>query len=199
MGSHHRQRVGQLVRLEMRPSPDPGRSPSISESMTVREWRVAQAATSKPVKGMLTGPVTIVNWSFRPPGCPTTGSWGRGPTHCPRGGYLEQAGGPVVQIDEPAVREQVAAPHGRRREAIGGGEGVRRWQGCSPDRPGPTHTHMCYGDFADIVRSGATPGVDVASVEFSRSKDERYIRLFYSLFDDGHLAIGPGVFDVHSP
>ena len=58
---------------------------------------------------------------------------------------------------------------------------------------------MCYGDFADIVPLWGDAGVDVASVEFSRSKDERYIRLFYDLFDDGHLAIGPGVFDVHSP
>ena len=61
------------------------------------------------------------------------------------------------------------------------------------------HTHMCYGDFGDIVPLWGDAGVDVASIEFSRSKDDSYIRQFYELFDDGHLQIGPGVFDVHSP
>ena len=61
------------------------------------------------------------------------------------------------------------------------------------------HTHMCYGDFGDIVPLWSDAGVDVASIEFSRSKDDSYIRQFYELFDDGHLQIGPGVFDVHSP
>jgi len=61
------------------------------------------------------------------------------------------------------------------------------------------HTHMCYGDFGDIVPLWANAGVDVASIEYSRSKDESYIRLFYELYPDGHLQIGPGVFDVHSP
>ena len=61
------------------------------------------------------------------------------------------------------------------------------------------HTHMCYGDFGDIVPLWSDAGVDVASIEFSRSKDESYIHQFYELFDDGHLQIGPGVFDVHSP
>ena len=61
------------------------------------------------------------------------------------------------------------------------------------------HTHMCYGDFGDIVPLWTDAGVDVASIEFSRSKDDSYIRQFYGLFGDGHLQIGPGVFDVHSP
>ena len=61
------------------------------------------------------------------------------------------------------------------------------------------HTHMCYGDFGDIVPLWSDAGVDVASIEFSRSKDDSYIRQFYGLFGDGHLQIGPGVFDVHSP
>ena len=163
---------------------------------------MAQAATSKPVKGMLTGPVTIVNWSFRPPGVPDDRLfWAVAQPIAQEVEYLEQAGARVVQIDEPAVRERWPLPTADAEErrsvyargAGGAGKGVRR------TAPGPTHTHMCYGDFADIVLLWGDAGVDVASVEFSRSKDERYIRLFYSLFDDGHLAIGPGVFDVHSP
>ena len=49
------------------------------------------------------------------------------------------------------------------------------------------HTHMCYGDFGDIVPLWSDSGVDVASIEFSRSKDDSYIRQFYELFEDGHL------------
>src|SRR5207237_649904 len=109
--------------------------PSISEPITVREWQIAQSASAKPVKGMLTVPVTIVNWSFRPRGVPD---------------------------------DQM-------------------------------HTQMGYGDFGEIVPLWADAGVDVASIEFSRSKDDSYIRQFYELFGDGHLQIGPGVFDVHSP
>ena len=177
--------------------------PSISEPMTVREWRVAQAATSKPVKGMLTGPVTIVNWSFRPPGVPDDRLfWAVAQPIAQEVEYLEQAGARIVQIDEPAVRERWPLPTAdaeQLREVYA--RGVRAALArvfAGPPRV-QLHTHMCYGDFADIVPLWGDAGVDVASVEFSRSKDESYIRLFYDLFDDGHLAIGPGVFDVHSP
>ena len=177
--------------------------PSISEPMTVREWRVAQAATAKPVKGMLTGPVTIVNWSFRPPGVPDDKLfWAVALPIAQEVGYLEQAGARIVQIDEPAVRERWPLPTAdaeQLREVYS--RGVRAALArvfAGPPRV-QLHTHMCYGDFADIVPLWGDAGVDVASVEFSRSKDESYIKLFYDLFDDGHLAIGPGVFDVHSP
>ena len=61
------------------------------------------------------------------------------------------------------------------------------------------HTHMCYGDFGDIVPLWSDAGVDVASIEFSRSKDDATSASSTGLFGDGHLQIGPGVFDVHSP
>jgi 5-methyltetrahydropteroyltriglutamate--homocysteine methyltransferase len=177
--------------------------PSISEPMTVREWQVAQAATDKPVKGMLTGPVTIVNWSFRPPGVSDDRLfWAVAQPIAQEVAYLEEAGARVVQIDEPAVRERWPLPTadaGQLREIYA--RGVRAALArvfAGPPRV-QLHTHMCYGDFADIVPLWGDAGVDVASIEFSRSKDERYIRLFYDLFEDGNLAIGPGVFDVHSP
>jgi 5-methyltetrahydropteroyltriglutamate--homocysteine methyltransferase len=61
------------------------------------------------------------------------------------------------------------------------------------------HTHMCYGTDASIAPLWSEAGVDVASIYFARSKDDARIRAFYDLFEDGHLQIGPGVFDVHSP
>ena len=177
--------------------------PTISEPMTVDEWRVAQDATDKPVKGMLTGPVTIVNWSFRPPNVPDDRLfWAVAQPIAEEVRHLVDAGARVIQVDEPAVRERwplptVDAP--RLREVYA--RGVRAGLNHVFNQPAPVqmHTHMCYGDFGDIVPLWSDAGVDVASIEFSRSKDDSYIRQFYGLFGDGHLQIGPGVFDVHSP
>jgi 5-methyltetrahydropteroyltriglutamate--homocysteine methyltransferase len=177
--------------------------PSISEPMTVAEWRVAQDATDKPVKGMLTGPVTIVNWSFRPPGIPDDQLfWAVAQPIAEEVRHLVDAGARVIQVDEPAVRERWPLPTEdapRLREVYA--RGVRAALNHVFDQPAHVqmHTHMCYGDFGDIVPLWSDAGVDVASIEFSRSKDDSYIRQFYGLFADGHLQIGPGVFDVHSP
>jgi 5-methyltetrahydropteroyltriglutamate--homocysteine methyltransferase len=177
--------------------------PVAHEPMTVREWRIAQSASSKPVKGMLTGPVTIVNWSFRPPGIPDDRLfWAVAQPIGAEVSALIEAGCRIVQVDEPAVRERWPLPtvdvEERRRIYA---RGVRAALNHVFNQPADVqmHTHMCYGDFGDIVPLWADAGVDVASIEFSRSKDESYIHQFYELFDDGHLQIGPGVFDVHSP
>lgn len=177
--------------------------PSISAPMTVDEWRIAQAATDKPVKGMLTGPVTIVNWSFRPPGVPDDRLvWAVAQPIAQEVRHLVEAGARVIQVDEPAVRERWPLPTEDApmlREIYA--RGVRAALNHVFDQPPQVqmHTHMCYGDFGDIVPLWSDAGVDVASIEFSRSKDDSYIRQFYALFADGHLQIGPGVFDVHSP
>jgi len=177
--------------------------PSAREPMTIREWTVAQSATGRPVKGMLTGPVTIVNWSFRPPGVPDDRLfWAVAQPIATEVRALVQAGARVVQIDEPAVRERWPLPTVDAEERRGiYARGVRAALNHVFNQAASVqmHTHMCYGDFGDIVPLWADAGVDVASIEFSRSKDESYIHQFYELFDDGHLQIGPGVFDVHSP
>ncbi len=177
--------------------------PSISAPMTVDEWRLAQAATERPVKGMLTGPVTIVNWSFRPPGVPDDRLfWAVALPIAEEVGHLVEAGARIIQIDEPAVRERWPLPteDAQERRAVYA-RGVRAALNHVFAQPAEVqmHTHMCYGDFGDIVPLWSDAGVDVASIEFSRSKDDSYIRSFYSLFGDGHLQIGPGLFDVHSP
>ncbi len=177
--------------------------PSTNEPMTVDEWRLAQSATDKPVKGMLTGPVTIVNWSFRPPHVTDDKLfWAVAGPIAEEVSRLVDAGARVVQVDEPAVRERWPLPTEdapRLREIYA--RGVRAALNRVFNQPVHVqmHTHMCYGDFGEIVPLWADAGVDVASIEFSRSKDDSYIRLFYELFGDGHLQIGPGVFDVHSP
>ena len=177
--------------------------PSISRPMTVREWQVAQAATDKPVKGMLTGPVTIVNWSFRPPNVPDDRLfWAVAQPIRQEIEYLVEAGCRVIQVDEPAVRERWPLPtvDAEERRAIyarGVRAALNHVFNAAPHVQ--MHTHMCYGDFGDIVPLWSDAGVDVASIEFSRSKDDSYIRQFYELFPDGRLQIGPGVFDVHSP
>jgi 5-methyltetrahydropteroyltriglutamate--homocysteine methyltransferase len=177
--------------------------PTIREPMTVDEWRLAQAATRKPVKGMLTGPVTIVNWSFRPPDVPDDRLfWAVAQPIGQEVRNLVEAGARVIQVDEPAVRERWPLPteDAEERRAIYA-RGVRAALNHVFNQPAHVqmHTHMCYGDFGDIVPLWGDAAVDVASIEFSRSKDDSYIRQFYGLFDDGHLQIGPGVFDVHSP
>jgi 5-methyltetrahydropteroyltriglutamate--homocysteine methyltransferase len=177
--------------------------PSIAAPMTVDEWKLAQSATSKPVKGMLTGPVTIVNWSFRPPGVPDDQLfWAVAQPIADEIEHLVDAGARIIQVDEPAVRERWPLPteDAAERRAIYA-RGVRAALNHVFRQPAHVqmHTHMCYGDFGDIVPLWSDAGVDVASIEFSRSKDDSYIRLFYELFPDGHLQIGPGVFDVHSP
>ncbi len=177
--------------------------PTISEPVTVREWKVAQAASRKPVKAMLTGPVTIVNWSFRPRGVSDDRLfWAVARPIAEEVGHLVEAGARVIQIDEPAVRERwplPAADARERREVYARGVRAALNHVFAAPPAIQMHTHMCYGDFGDIVPLWAEAGVDVASIEYSRSKDESYIRLFYELFADGHLQIGPGVFDVHSP
>ena len=171
--------------------------------MTVREWRVAQSATTKPVKGMLTGPVTIVNWSFRPPAVPDDRLfWAVALPIADEVRGLIDAGARVIQIDEPAVRERWPLPTvdaERLREIYA--RGVRAALNHVFNQPAHVqlHTHMCYGTDATIAPLWEGVGVDVASIWYARAEDDERIRAFYGPDGDGHLQIGPGVFDVHSP
>jgi 5-methyltetrahydropteroyltriglutamate--homocysteine methyltransferase len=177
--------------------------PTISEPMTVDEWRLAQAATQKPVKGMLTGPVTIVNWSFRPPHVPDDRLfWSVAQPIAEEVRNLVAAGARVIQVDEPAVRERWPLPtdDAEERRAVYA-RGVRAALNHVFNQPAHVqmHTHMCYGTDASIAPLWSDAAVDVASIYYARSKEDSRIQSFYELFDDGHLQIGPGVFDVHSP
>lgn len=166
-------------------------------SMTVEWSRYAQSLTEKPVKGMLTGPVTILQWSFvrvdqpREVTCRQIALAIRDETV-----DLEKAGIGIIQIDEPAIREGLPL----RREDW---EQYLRWAvdafrlasgGVRDDTQ--IHTHMCYSEFNDIIGKVAELDADVISIEASRSQME-----LLKVFTDYRYPneIGPGVYDIHSP
>lgn len=165
--------------------------------MTVRWWRYAQSLTRRPVKAMLTGPVTILNWSFvrndvpRNVVCRQIALAIRDEV-----GDLEAAGAAMIQIDEAALRERLPL---RRRDW----EHYLEWavdcfRICSTgvDDQTQIHTHMCYSEFNDIMSAIAAMDADVISIETSRSRME----LLEAFADDGYPnEIGPGVYDIHSP
>ena len=165
--------------------------------MTVRWWRFAQSCTSRPVKGMLTGPVTMLEWSFvrddQPPEliCQQLALAIRDEAL-----DLEHAGAAIIQIDEAALREGLPL----RREDQGD---YLRWAvDCFRLCAGPladrtqVHSHMCYSDFNAILADIARMDADVISIEASRS-DMRLLEAFREF--DYPSQIGPGVYDVHTP
>jgi 5-methyltetrahydropteroyltriglutamate--homocysteine methyltransferase len=166
--------------------------------MTVRWWRHAQSLTDKPVKGMLTGPVTILQWSFARDDQPRSET-------CTQIALaiqdevldLERAGAFAIQVDEAALREALPL---RRRDH----DAFLRWAvDCFRLATAPVgeetqvHTHMCYSDFNDIMEHVARLDADVLSIEASRS-DMHVLDVFAGAFEYPN-EIGPGVYDIHSP
>ncbi len=165
--------------------------------MTV-DWSVyAQSLTGKPMKGMLTGPVTILQWSFVRDDQPRSVTAGQLALALrDEVQDLEKAGIKVIQIDEPAVREGLPL---RRKDW----QAYLRWavdafRLCSAGVKDATqiHTHMCYAEFNDIIEAVAEMDADVISIETSRSQME-----LLGAFEDFKYPneIGPGVYDIHSP
>lgn len=165
--------------------------------MTVEWWRYAQSLTDKPVKGMLTGPVTILNWSFvrddqpRSESCRQIALAIRDEVQ-----DLEAAGAQMIQIDEAALREGL--PLRKRDWQTYLDWAVEAFRLCSSGVADQTqiHTHMCYSEFNDIMDSIAAMDADVISIETSRSKME-LLDVFKSKKYPNE--IGPGVYDIHSP
>lgn len=165
--------------------------------MTVAWTAYAQSLTSRPVKGMLTGPLTILQWSFarddleRSQICLQLALALRDEVH-----DLEKAGIGVIQIDEPALREglplRAAEQSGYLDWAV---HSFRVAAGGSLDRT-QIHTHMCYSEFNPIMAAVAALDADVISIESSRSRME-LLEAFKAF--DYPAAIGPGVYDIHSP
>lgn len=167
------------------------------EPMTVRWTTYAGSQTSKPVKGMLTGPVTMLAWSFVRDDQPL-GETARQVALALRDEVedLEAAGVSVIQVDEPALRETLplrAADHAAylawATEAFRLTTG-----GVRPDTQ--IHTHMCYAEFGDIVQAIDDLDADVISLEAARS----HMQVAGELAAHGYpREAGPGVWDIHSP
>lgn len=165
--------------------------------MTVDWARYAQSLTPRPVKGMLTGPVTILQWSFVRDDQPRADT-------CRQIALalreevldLEAAGIAVIQIDEPALREGLPL---RRADwpayLAWAGEAFRLAASGVGDAT-QIHTHMCYAEFNDIIEAVADLDADVISIETSRSRMELLDAFVRYRYPNG---IGPGVYDIHSP
>jgi len=165
--------------------------------MTVEVIKYAQSLSSKPMKGMLTGPVTMLQWSFvrdDQPRKDTTFQLAlaiREEVH-----DLEAAGISVIQIDEPAIREGLPL----RKEDW---NGYLKWavdafllSSTGVDSSTQIHTHMCYSDFNDIIESIQRMDADVITIENSRS-DLKLLNAFEK--HEYTNEIGPGLYDIHSP
>ncbi len=166
--------------------------------MTVETSVFAQSLTKKPVKGMLTGPVTILNWSFVREDLPQRDIALQLALAVREEALdLERAGIRIIQIDEAALREKLPL---RKRD----------WRGAYLDwaipafrlvhsglKPGTqVHTHMCYSEFSDIIRD--IDGMDADVITFEAAKSD--LSILRALRENGfRTEVGPGVYDIHSP
>ncbi|MBF4991353.1 5-methyltetrahydropteroyltriglutamate--homocysteine S-methyltransferase [Methylophilus sp. QUAN] len=170
---------------------------SRTQAMTVAWIKYAQSLTSKPMKGMLTGPVTILNWSFVRDDQPRAVS-------CYQLALaireevldLEKAGIHVIQIDEAALREGLPLRKSQWKEYLNWAVESFRITANGVADETQIHTHMCYSEFNDIIAAIAEMDADVITIETSRSDME-----LLDAFDDFNYPneIGPGVYDIHSP
>ncbi|GAB3497687.1 5-methyltetrahydropteroyltriglutamate--homocysteine S-methyltransferase [Nocardiopsis coralliicola] len=165
--------------------------------MTVEWARYAQSRTDKPVKGMLTGPVTILAWSFVRGDQPLAET-ARQVALALRDEMvdLEQAGIRHIQVDEAALRELLPLREEERQEYLDWAVGSFRLATGAAGAGTTVHTHMCYSEFGTIVGAIEALGADVTSVEAARSRMELVGDLERSGYRRG---IGPGVYDIHSP
>ncbi|MGW1126032.1 5-methyltetrahydropteroyltriglutamate--homocysteine S-methyltransferase [Streptomyces sp. NPDC002526] len=167
------------------------------EPMTVRWTSYAQSLSDRPVKGMLTGPVTMLAWSFVRDDLPL-GDTARQVALALRDEVddLEASGTSVIQVDEPALRETLPLRAADRADYLAWATEAFRLTtgGVRPDTQ--IHTHMCYAEFGDIVQAIDDLDADVISLEAARS----HMQVARELAAHGYpREAGPGVYDIHSP
>lgn len=168
------------------------------EDMTVRWSAYAQTLTNRPVKGMLTGPVTILQWSFVRNDQPrSTTTYQIALAILDEVQALEKAGIKIIQIDEPAIREGLPLRKADQQEYLNWAVRAFRVSSSNVDDDTQIHTHMCYSEFNDIIQDIAAMDADVITIETSRSQME-LLDAFAGEFKYPN-DIGPGVYDIHSP
>jgi 5-methyltetrahydropteroyltriglutamate--homocysteine methyltransferase len=165
--------------------------------MTVGWARYAQSLTAKPVKGMLTGPVTILAWSFVRDDQPL-GETARQVAPAIRDEVhdLEAAGIRVVQVDEPALRELLPLRSRAHQAYFDWAVSAFRLATSGIADATQIHTHMCYSEFGEVLPAIDALDADVTSIEAARSKMAVLTDLNAGGFGRG---VGPGVYDIHSP
>lgn len=167
------------------------------EAMTVSWYQVAQDLTDKPVKGMLTGPVTMLAWSFVRDDQPL------GTTADQVALALQDeiddlvaAGAQIIQVDEPAIRELLPLRKEDQPEYLEWAVGSFRLATASAPNEVQVHTHMCYSEFNELIDTVSNLDADVTSIEAARNG----MQVLEALKDAGYeLGVGPGVWDIHSP
>ncbi|MFK3978943.1 5-methyltetrahydropteroyltriglutamate--homocysteine S-methyltransferase [Micromonospora sp. NPDC050397] len=168
-----------------------------SGPMTVGWSTYAQSLTSRPVKGMLTGPVTILAWSFVRTDQPLADTANQIALALrDEARDLEAAGIRVIQVDEPALRERLPLRRVEQRAYLDWAVAAFRLATSGVADATQIHTHLCYSEFGEVLPAIDALDADVTSIEASRSKME--------ILDDLHAAgyargVGPGVYDIHSP
>ncbi|WP_136709876.1 5-methyltetrahydropteroyltriglutamate--homocysteine S-methyltransferase [Agromyces sp. H66] len=165
--------------------------------MTVDWSAYAQSLSDKPVKGMLTGPVTILAWSFVRDDQPL-GDTARQVALALRDEIadLESAGIRIIQVDEPALRELLPLKRADQPAYLDWSVGAFRLATGGAAPATQVHTHLCYSEFGVVIDAIRNLDADVTSIEAARSRMEVVDDLATSGFDHG---IGPGVYDIHSP
>ena len=165
--------------------------------MTVGWTTYAQSLSDKPVKGMLTGPVTIIAWSFPRNDLPLGEIADQiGLALRDEVADLEAAGIAAIQVDEPALRELLPLEADRHADYLNWSVGSFRLATSSVRPDTQIHTHLCYSEFGQIIDAIKGLDADVTSIEAARSKMEVVPELAEAGFDHG---IGPGVWDIHAP
>jgi 5-methyltetrahydropteroyltriglutamate--homocysteine methyltransferase len=165
--------------------------------MTVEWSAYAQSLSEKPVKGMLTGPVTILAWSFVRDDQPL-GDTARQVALALRDEIvdLEASGIRVIQVDEPALRELLPLKRADQPAYLDWSVGSFRLATAGAAPATQVHTHLCYSEFGVVIDAIRRLDADVTSIEAARSRMEVVDDLAASGFDHG---VGPGVYDIHSP
>ncbi len=168
-----------------------------TKPLTVELATYAQSLTDKPVKGMLTGPLTVFHWSYPPENTPAS-------QVCSQIALairdevkdLEAAGIRIIQIDEPALREGLPLRKDKQQQYFDWATACFRLAASGASDKTQIHTHTCYGDVRDILPVLKDLDVDVISIEAARSRLS-----FLDALQSVELpcAIGPGVWDIHSP
>ena len=168
-----------------------------AEPMTVVTAILAQSFTKRPVKGMLTGPVTILQWSFVRDDQPRSVTAHQIALALQDEVLdLEAAGISIIQVDEPAFREGLPLRKAERQRYYDWAVPAFRMVSTGVRDETQIHTHMCYSDFNDIIASIKDLDADVISIETSRSQME-LLKAFADFKYPNE--IGPGVYDIHSP